>query len=183
MEKFKFTLDQFVSANQKHWDRLDPFKFILKSALKGLRYLHSRGIMHRDIKPQNIALNDRGIFLIDFGSSKIAKRAKTLVGTLGFWAPEIHRTTCSGYLSGYTNKIDIYSLGRTMMVSTPKRLFMNQPQSSFLELIKNKMMAPKPRQRPSAAEILESKDYLESEAESRVRELIQSTNPHQRQTF
>jgi len=54
--------------------------------VQGLQYLHSNKIIHRDIKPQNIFIDDEGVLkLADFGISKAMdhtqERAMTLVGT------------------------------------------------------------------------------------------------------
>jgi NIMA (never in mitosis gene a)-related kinase 1/4/5 len=39
--------------------------------VQGLQYLHNNKIIHRDIKPQNIFINDEGVLkLADFGISK-----------------------------------------------------------------------------------------------------------------
>jgi NIMA (never in mitosis gene a)-related kinase len=52
----------------------------------GLQYLHQQKIVHRDIKPQNIFINEEGVLkLADFGISKALdhtqEKAMTLVGT------------------------------------------------------------------------------------------------------
>ena len=54
--------------------------------VEGLMYLHSNKIIHRDIKPQNIFINDEGVLkLADFGISKAMEhtqeKAMSLVGT------------------------------------------------------------------------------------------------------
>ena len=41
-------------------------KFILKHILDGLYYCHSKGILHRDIKLDNILLNSEGMIKVDF---------------------------------------------------------------------------------------------------------------------
>ena len=52
----------------------------------GLQYLHQHKIVHRDVKPQNIFINEEGVIkLADFGISKAmdhtTEKAMTLVGT------------------------------------------------------------------------------------------------------
>ena len=83
--------------------------------MAGLNYLHSMGVIHRDIKPQNIFMTKNKIIKIgDFGVSakfkdkqilkKIISLKNTIVGTYEFMAPEIFKKI-------YNEKIDIYSMG------------------------------------------------------------------------
>lgn len=80
-----------------------------------VRFLHSNGIVHRDIKDENVILDGEGkCQLIDFGSAaqwRHGKRWDTFSGTLHYASPEILR----GEL--YSGKEqDVYALGTVMYV-------------------------------------------------------------------
>ena len=71
-------------------------KLILYQLIKGLEYLHNNNVLHRDIKPQNILLNNKGEVKIgDFGLSRIFqdnlknKKYTNRVVTRWYRAPEL----------------------------------------------------------------------------------------------
>ena len=78
--------------------------------LSGLKVCHENGIMHRDIKEENLFVTEEGTFKLgDFGVSKALKdksRASSMKGTPHFIAPEVYLGKES-----YTSSIDLYSLG------------------------------------------------------------------------
>lgn len=96
---------------------------ILRMILEGLKYMHSKNIMHRDIKPGNIMLrdplpsegNEEICKIIDFGLSAnlLDKSDEALIhdksGTVGYLAPEI--ITKEGKTTFYNEKVDVFSAG------------------------------------------------------------------------
>lgn len=68
-------------------------KSVFKQLIDGLRYCHSKNILHRDIKLDNILLSADGeIKICDFGVSKIVRRGEKMseqCGTPAYIAPEI----------------------------------------------------------------------------------------------
>jgi serine/threonine protein kinase len=76
----------------------------------GMRYMHSRGIMHGDLKPSNILLNGRWRGLIsDFGVSRFESSRDSVTqndGTIRYSAPELCRDTCP-----CSRQTDVFSFG------------------------------------------------------------------------
>jgi eukaryotic-like serine/threonine-protein kinase len=98
--------------------------------LSALAHAHRRGILHRDVKPDNILFDVAGIpYLADFGMAHVADHSQTvtrgLIGTLAYMAPAQRR----GYPADV--RADIYSVGavfwHVLSGAPPEH---NQPLSS-----------------------------------------------------
>ena len=152
---------------------------ILKQLLSGLKYLHANQIMHRDIKPDNILLDENNnIKIIDFGVSALHKDTleegdsqnpllskSTTVGRVDFVAPEIFKGGMD-----FDYKVDIFSLGLTMLCLVSKshpisfsekvrKIITNNIDENIyniylLNLIK-RMILENPLLRPNAGDALE----------------------------
>ncbi|XP_042010546.1 mitogen-activated protein kinase kinase kinase 1-like [Salvia splendens] len=89
-----------------------------RQILHGLKYLHDRDVIHRDIKCANILVHTNGLVkLADFGLAKAAKLndVKSCKGTAFWMAPEVVRS------KGYGLAADIWSLGCTVLEMLTRR--------------------------------------------------------------
>ncbi|WP_299850389.1 serine/threonine-protein kinase [uncultured Roseovarius sp.] len=92
----------------------DDFLFILWQIASGISDIHAAGLIHRDIKPNNMKVDQEGILKIfDFGLAREdgpAAATVGFVGTVGFSAPE-------QYVAGtqFTQSIDIFAFGATAL--------------------------------------------------------------------
>src|SRR5688572_25179685 len=105
---------------------LDGALFYLEQVSAGLSHAHKNGVIHRDIKPQNLLLtaDQHVVKIADFGVAKIeaAEGAITRVGTDVYAAPEHHPLAQTGPLdtASLTHRViqltpaaDVYSLAKT----------------------------------------------------------------------
>lgn len=103
------TLDKEIySADYKYTS--ERTKDILHMLLTGIKYIHDNHIIHRDIKPTNILVNDLGsIKICDFGLATQYKDNQQVLmekcGTIAYMAPEMHLKL------GYGIKADVWSIG------------------------------------------------------------------------
>ncbi|KAL3626308.1 hypothetical protein CASFOL_029857 [Castilleja foliolosa] len=104
------TLKNLLYKNRK---KKLAFRVVIQLALdlsRGLSYLHSKKIVHRDVKAENMLLDsNRKLKIADFGVARVeAQNPRDMTGetgTLGYMAPEV--------LDGkpYNRKCDVYSFG------------------------------------------------------------------------
>lgn len=103
------------SCLRKHGKFEEPVvSSLTRQTLSGLAYLHREGILHRDLKADNILLDVDGTCKIsDFGISKKTDniygndKTNSMQGSVFWMAPEVIRSQGEGYSA----KVDIWSLG------------------------------------------------------------------------
>ena len=106
-------LDKFIYRNRTLNE--NTIQLFTKQTVEAIKYMHSKFVMHRDIKSSNIMLiSNTWIKLIDFGMSKRLHvnggignnhSTSTMVGTVPFMAPEVRN------FQSYNCKADIFSIG------------------------------------------------------------------------
>ncbi|MCC9606209.1 serine/threonine-protein kinase [Blastopirellula sp. JC732] len=114
-------------------------------AANAMHYAHQQGVLHRDIKPGNLMLDNSGrAWLMDFGLAKLLDEADLttpgdVVGTLRYMAPE--------QLEGRaTTQTDIYSLGLTLYeLLTLRPAFDRAEHYAALLKLKTSTTPPEPR--------------------------------------
>jgi len=113
-ELMESDLHQVIKAN----DDLTPehHQFFLYQLLRGMKYIHTANVFHRDLKPKNILANaDCKLKICDFGLARVSFNDGApsaifwtdYVATRWYRAPEL----CGSFFSKYTPAIDIWSVG------------------------------------------------------------------------
>lgn len=117
-EKYAFLLLELAEKDlfdRKHFFTEEELASIIHQTVLGLEYIHTMGIIHGDIKPENLLIKDGIVKISDFGLSCRVKNemtSKNFSGTHEFIAPEIIEINSKIIASPYA--IDYYSLGITL---------------------------------------------------------------------
>ncbi|MGB9476609.1 MAG: protein kinase [Candidatus Udaeobacter sp.] len=127
---------------------------LMAKVARAVEYAHGRGVLHRDLKPGNILLDDRDEPLVsDFGLAKWLDANKeitnslTAIGTAGYIAPE----QVEGTAGDLTPAADVYSLGAILFgLLTGRPPFLgNNP----LSVIRQASETPAPKLRALASSL------------------------------
>ena len=172
---YGINIDKFVNENLRNvpaemrWKKICSMIFPVMDALE---YIHSYGVVHLDIKPSNIMVeNGNNVRLMDLGISNTTEAlmhdaSKGFVGTPKYAAPE---QFASHLNSDCVNHItDIYSLGITIYeLITGKNPFKANSLKEALELRQKKILPYHPGIPNAVIDILRKATAFESRARFR----------------
>nr|XP_023021930.1 serine/threonine-protein kinase D3 [Leptinotarsa decemlineata]XP_023021931.1 serine/threonine-protein kinase D3 [Leptinotarsa decemlineata] len=118
MEKLKGDMLEMILSHDKGRLTERVTKFIITQILVALKHLHSKNIVHCDLKPENVLLSSDAEYpqvkLCDFGFARIIGEKsfrRSVVGTPAYLAPEVLRN------KGYNRSLDMWSVGVIVYVS------------------------------------------------------------------
>ena len=147
---FPHTLRKTIQ-NLKKAGEIFPLKklfFFSKSLIRALAYLQAMDVCHRDLKPDNLLLDEacENIFIIDFGESKeiknhIATYFATLTGTPKYLSPELYKAFESQKDRNFKKmnlfKSDVFALGLILLelgaLKLPKRTHDDEDYAANIE--------------------------------------------------
>uniref|UniRef100_A0A672QWT6 Cyclin-dependent kinase 17-like n=1 Tax=Sinocyclocheilus grahami TaxID=75366 RepID=A0A672QWT6_SINGR len=135
-------------------------KIFLFQILRGLAYCHKRKVLHRDLKPQNLLINERGeLKLADFGLARAksvpTKTYSNEVVTLWYRPPDVLLGS-----SEYSTQIDMWGVGCIFYeMAAGRPLFPGSTVEDELHLIFRLLGTPTEDNWPGISSIEEFKSY------------------------
>lgn len=166
-------ISEYGAHNPLPWEKVES---IIAQILCGLAAIHEANLIHRDLKPDNVFLEDEDVIKItDFGVVRVQNSSLTqtdaIIGTLHYVAPEIWMGEPPSPQS------DLYALGilvyelltgdlpfpanspaelmRAHLTGTPEPILAKRPDiPDWVELLVGKMLAKSPEERAASAESL-----------------------------
>lgn len=141
------SLNDWLKGRAKSEISFEEALKIMQGVLRGIEHLHHRGVVHRDLKPDNILLQGGIPRITDFGISRIISEStmtRQIAGSPSFMSPEAFR----GNKSPQT---DIWSAGVILYQILTSRLpFVGEDLYSLRESIEKDEPYPLPRNFPPA---------------------------------
>jgi len=131
----------FTILRQRRYFDEGTAKFYTSCVVEAFAYMHSKDIIYRDLKPENLVLDNRGYLKVtDFGFAKeVTDKTFTLCGTPDYLAPEI----VTG--QGHGRAVDWWTLGvliYEMLASFPP-FFDDEPIETYRKIIRGRVKFPR----------------------------------------
>jgi len=131
----------FTILRQRRYFDEPTAKFYTSCVVEAFAYMHSKDIIYRDLKPENLVLDNKGYLKVtDFGFAKqVSDKTFTLCGTPDYLAPEI----VTG--QGHGRAVDWWTLGvliYEMLASFPP-FFDDEPIETYRKIIRGRVKFPR----------------------------------------
>lgn len=144
MEKLKNDMLEMILSNEKGRLSERVTKFLITQILIALKHLHSKNIVHCDLKPENVLLSSSDnefpqVKLCDFGFARIIGEKsfrRSVVGTPAYLAPEVLRN------KGYNRSLDMWSVGVIIYVSLSGTFPFNEDEDINVQIQNAAFMYP-----------------------------------------
>lgn len=118
----------------------DTARFYAAQVISAFDYMHNKNIIYRDLKPENLLLDEKGYLKVtDFGFAKVVTgRTYTLCGTPDYLAPEI----VAG--KGHGKGVDWWTLGILIyeMLSSYPPFYDEDPMKTYAKIMHGKISFP-----------------------------------------
>ena len=147
----------------------------LKQGLEGLEYVHGKGLMHRDMKPGNMAVvpsEPARLVILDFGvATRASESTDHMVGTIAYLAPEVMALKRGVSSQPYDKSVDIWGFGLSFYQlfrqrkcwwyefgdKTYERMLADLPPGNQVADLLLSMLELNPRNRINASEALNTR--------------------------
>jgi len=134
----------FITSRKKKKFSEERVRFYAAEIVAGLEYLHTAGVIYRDLKPENLLLTNEGhIVMTDFGLSKEGlhdkdDRTGTFCGTPEYLAPEILEG------KGYGKAVDWWSFGTLLyeMLTGLPPFYSEDVQEMYTKIMSAELIIP-----------------------------------------
>ncbi|KAM4559276.1 striated muscle preferentially expressed protein kinase isoform 2-T2 [Odontesthes bonariensis] len=141
--RYLVLISEYCSGKELLYSLIDRFRYseddvvtYIAQILQGLDYLHTRRILHLDIKPENIIVTNMNLIkIIDFGNAQtynplFLKQFSPPIGTLEYMSPEMLKGDVVG------PPADIWSVGvlTFIMLSSRSPFMENDPQETEVRI-------------------------------------------------
>jgi len=121
------TMDAIIASNEPLQYRMHLFQGLLNA----IDFLHTEGWVHRDVKPANVGITERGAILLDMGhveniGASYLPPTPGMCGTIGYLAPEQE-------MSHYDYGVDVWAAGIVGLALLTDRFFLRMSTNPWQE--------------------------------------------------